>query len=179
MALTTKKERREFEKKKRLDKIHDRNTVDFFHKNAGYFTGDPDAFVREARLNAAKIIDLEARVAQMPYLISRITQQEETIWNLQGLVASMQVAEEKDEFVEQEKRKLLIRRKLALIEDEKCDDGEDDQICVVCSDSKKIIALLPCGHKQLCGRCAFLTVHERNCCPLCNATILDIVRVFD
>jgi hypothetical protein len=91
----------------------------------------------------------------------------------------MQVEEKKDEFVEQEKRKLLIRRKLALIEDVSAGDGEDDCACVVCSDSKKIIALLPCGHKQLCGRCAFLTVHERNCCPLCNAVIHDIVRVFD
>lgn len=174
--MASKKERRAAEKKLRLEREYERNAAQFFNRNHGYFVGDPVTFVRDAKLNAAKVIDLEARAAQVPYLTDKIAQQEETIWNLQGLIASMQAAEEKDEFVEQEKRKIVIRRKLALIEDEKCNDDND---CVICSDSKKIIALLPCGHKQLCGRCAFITVHERNSCPLCNTTITDVVRVFD
>ncbi len=180
--MASKKERRAAEKKLRLEREYEHNAAQFFNRNRGYFVGDPITFVRDAKLNAAKVIDLEARAVQIPFLVDKIARQEETIWNLQGLIASIQAAEEKDEFVEQEKRKLVIRRKLALIEDEKLaggDDEDDESLCAVCSDSKKIIALLPCGHKQLCGRCTLNTVHERNCCPLCNATIVDVVRVFD
>jgi hypothetical protein len=55
----------------------------------------------------------------------------------------------------------------------------DDNLCVVCAESRKRVALLPCKHMCLCQGCAteclFNTLNE---CPMCRARISDSMEVF-
>ena len=56
---------------------------------------------------------------------------------------------------------------------------DDDNLCVMCLESRKRVALLPCKHMCLCEDCAaeclFKTLNE---CPMCRAEILDSMEVF-
>ena len=55
----------------------------------------------------------------------------------------------------------------------------DENLCVVCDESKKQVILMPCKHMCLCKKCAagflFKTLHE---CPMCRAKIEDSMEVF-
>ena len=146
--------------------------AEYFTKHRGYFTGDPYEFVHLAKINAMKVIDYEAQIKQMPHLIARIALQERKITELQQIIDSLR-------FVEVEKRKHMINRKLSVIVDTPCSEGGDDCDCSVCSNSKKIMALIPCGHKELCARCTIITVHTTGICPICSTVISDVLRVFD
>jgi Ankyrin repeats (3 copies)/Zinc finger, C3HC4 type (RING finger) len=51
--------------------------------------------------------------------------------------------------------------------------GSGDQ-CVVCRDACASHALVPCGHRCVCGKCARLTV-----CPICRAAVRSTLCVYD
>jgi hypothetical protein len=59
-------------------------------------------------------------------------------------------------------------------------EAEDNEnLCIVCEESKKQVILLPCKHICLCKKCAagclFKTLNE---CPMCRAKIEDSLEVF-
>lgn len=51
-----------------------------------------------------------------------------------------------------------------------------DNTCIVCKDFDKTHALIPCGHKSLCGNCVELLDPKR--CPLCNADFNSAIRIW-
>ncbi|XP_029341753.1 uncharacterized protein LOC107883608 isoform X3 [Acyrthosiphon pisum] len=52
----------------------------------------------------------------------------------------------------------------------------NSNICVVCKDLERTHALIPCGHKALCGNCAELLHPKR--CPLCKANFSSTLRIW-
>lgn len=54
-------------------------------------------------------------------------------------------------------------------------EEEVQQCCVVCMDSPRTHALLPCGHKCICASCA----PRLAACPICRVPKRSIVRIFD
>ena len=49
-----------------------------------------------------------------------------------------------------------------------------DEECVVCIDSERTHALLPCGHKCICTHCAS---NMKNC-PICRTRVVSTVRIY-
>lgn len=59
-----------------------------------------------------------------------------------------------------------------------CDDGDEDDICVICQDnltanSGRLNVRLHCGHRYH-PRCISQWITQRNTCPLCKATALPL-----
>jgi len=52
----------------------------------------------------------------------------------------------------------------------------NSNMCVVCKNLKKTHALIPCGHKSLCGNCVELLHPKR--CPLCNENFSSTLRIW-
>ena len=50
--------------------------------------------------------------------------------------------------------------------------------CVVCMDSKKSHALVPCGHMCVCKKCAETILATRQLCPVCRALVLQVFKVY-
>jgi len=60
----------------------------------------------------------------------------------------------------------------APIDEEGTTGGDDLSICVVCMDSKRDVAFVPCGHVACCGHCADLVKGK---CPVCRATVTSVL----
>lgn len=180
----TKKERKEVIDKAQHAKRYDYSLLHVLTKIDDPDLSNPADFVKKARQNEGTIAQLQAQLQQYGSMVFRLGQQKQQIDFLQETVR--QLLEQKqqvdhhdqirDPFIEQERRKLTIRRKIAGVQDQ---DDDSDNACVLCTGSKKIIALLPCGHKQTCGRCTLQIIQEQNRCPIYNSPIMDAVRVFD
>ena len=50
----------------------------------------------------------------------------------------------------------------------------DNHTCIVCMDSKPEVALVPCGHKNLCGFCANRCKERQHKCPTDRTRIVEI-----
>jgi hypothetical protein len=63
-----------------------------------------------------------------------------------------------------------------LFTDEKDSSQEDDEAisCVVCMDSKRTHAIIPCGHYCLCENC----INIVNTCPMCNGPKTSSIKVY-
>ena len=55
----------------------------------------------------------------------------------------------------------------------------DISFCVICLDAPRTHALVPCGHKCLCGACVAGYQSAGAKCPLCRAPCTGTMRVFD
>ncbi|KAK6033684.1 zinc finger, C3HC4 type [Ostertagia ostertagi] len=61
------------------------------------------------------------------------------------------------------------------------DDGaQGDELdeCTVCMSAKVNSALYKCGHSCMCYDCAMQTYRSSGLCPLCRASILDVIKIF-
>lgn len=59
------------------------------------------------------------------------------------------------------------------------DDAPDDQACCVCSENKKTICFVPCGHLCCCPDCAKRLVGDGEPqCPICRKGITKAVHAF-
>jgi hypothetical protein len=59
-------------------------------------------------------------------------------------------------------------------------DRVDNSTCCICHESKnrhELFALVPCGHRCVCGVCASLMMNKP--CPLCRTETTMAIRVFD
>jgi hypothetical protein len=57
-------------------------------------------------------------------------------------------------------------------------DDEDQCKCVVCKESRKEYAFLPCGHMCVCEGCA-ASIQGQDCtCPLCRGVSTSIMKIF-
>jgi hypothetical protein len=50
----------------------------------------------------------------------------------------------------------------------------DESCCVVCMDAEPTHAMIPCGHRCVCGRCA----RRLDSCPLCRKRCTSSLRIF-
>jgi rubrerythrin len=52
--------------------------------------------------------------------------------------------------------------------------------CVICTDSRAIMALVPCGHLCLCAECSdqFLRSASQRTCPLCRVHATSTLRIY-
>lgn len=58
-------------------------------------------------------------------------------------------------------------------------ENKEKKVCIACWTYESNHALVPCGHKVLCGTCA-AAVYQRNpVCPICREQIRDILQVWD
>lgn len=62
---------------------------------------------------------------------------------------------------------------------ESYNDGETpgEHICVVCQTEKANHAIVPCGHRCLCGECQKQMISQP--CPMCRQRVEKIIRIFD
>ena len=56
------------------------------------------------------------------------------------------------------------------------DDDDDSNDCVVCTDAKRDVVLVPCGHVALCQKCAGSLLVKK--CPICSSAITQVVKQF-
>ena len=50
----------------------------------------------------------------------------------------------------------------------------DNPTCIVCMDRKPEVALVPCGHQNLCGVCAYQCKEQQDKCPTDRIRIVEI-----
>ena len=50
-----------------------------------------------------------------------------------------------------------------------------EHLCIVCMDSGTEVVLIPCGHRNLCGVCAYRWAEENNGCPIDRMWVSEIV----
>ena len=60
----------------------------------------------------------------------------------------------------------------------KLDDEDQCKECVVCKESKKGYAFLPCGHMCVCEGCAASIQGQDRKCPLCRGVSTSIMKIF-
>jgi len=53
----------------------------------------------------------------------------------------------------------------------------NEVVCVVCRDSSRTHALIPCGHKVLCEECVNQLLDKR--CPICNTEYTLAIRIWE
>ena len=51
----------------------------------------------------------------------------------------------------------------------------DIQTCIVCMDHKPDVALVPCGHQNMCGACAYQWNEQQQRCPTDRTRIVEII----
>ena len=60
----------------------------------------------------------------------------------------------------------------------KLDDEDQCKECVVCKESRKDYAFLPCGHMCVCEGCAASIQGQDRKCPLCRGVSTSIMKIF-
>jgi interleukin-1 receptor-associated kinase 4 len=101
---------------------------------------------------------LEARSPKRPQLVELIPELEEVRHSTEALHAL-----EAERVV-----RILVEAEAA--EKECC-------ICLKTEEVGKLLALVPCGHRCVCGECSALVVGRT--CPVCRTTARQAIRVFD
>lgn len=48
-------------------------------------------------------------------------------------------------------------------------------LCIVCTTSKRAVALIPCGHYIACVPCG----HGMATCPICRSEVMACVRIYE
>ncbi|KAK5973987.1 Zinc finger C3HC4 type [Trichostrongylus colubriformis] len=56
--------------------------------------------------------------------------------------------------------------------------GDELDECTVCMSARVNSALYKCGHSCMCYDCAMQTYRSSGLCPLCRASILDVIKIF-
>jgi len=58
---------------------------------------------------------------------------------------------------------------------------EQKDKCIVCFSTNGPFrsAYVPCGHKQMCDKCAIEIKKEYGRCPTCRSTIKSIIKIYD
>lgn len=59
------------------------------------------------------------------------------------------------------------------------DEKTEEDACVVCMENKRVVALLPCGHKYTCASCTLQLYEDGSQCPNCRKEFTDVLRVYD
>ncbi|KAK6766150.1 hypothetical protein RB195_025823 [Necator americanus] len=63
-------------------------------------------------------------------------------------------------------------------EQEEGPQGDDTDECTVCMSARVNSALYKCGHSCMCYDCAMQTYRSSGLCPLCRASIMDVIKIF-
>ncbi len=62
-------------------------------------------------------------------------------------------------------------------------ESSNQGCCVVCLNSQKTHACVPCGHKCVCEKCAFIIMNTHGItkkkCPICRKGVSCIIRIYD
>ncbi|KHJ99999.1 zinc finger, C3HC4 type [Oesophagostomum dentatum] len=56
--------------------------------------------------------------------------------------------------------------------------GDEMDECTVCMSARVNSALYKCGHSCMCYDCAMQTYRSSGLCPLCRASIMDVIKIF-
>lgn len=54
--------------------------------------------------------------------------------------------------------------------------NNQDTKCIICTDAERTHALIPCGHRILCGDC--LNIIDPKRCPVCSEYFTDSLRIW-
>lgn len=57
--------------------------------------------------------------------------------------------------------------------------NDDSKLCSVCWEHDSEYALLPCGHKVLCGTCVVNILSTSRRCPICQQNVYDMLRIYE
>ncbi|XP_022649033.1 E3 ubiquitin-protein ligase RNF26-like [Varroa jacobsoni] len=55
---------------------------------------------------------------------------------------------------------------------------KESRLCVICSDRRRSVVVLPCRHFSFCGPCINQSVRYYDHCPVCRTTIEEVVPVY-
>ncbi len=58
------------------------------------------------------------------------------------------------------------------------DEEEEEKTCIICFDEPPGAVFHPCGHATLCFACALVMKDTRGRCPLCNRSIVAVIKPF-
>ena len=70
---------------------------------------------------------------------------------------------------------LLKERVVALLRVEIRSTVNEIQACIICMNDKPEVILVPCGHHNFCGGCAYQWREEQKGCPMDRMRITDII----
>jgi len=54
---------------------------------------------------------------------------------------------------------------------------DDEFRCIICSDRRRDVVLVPCGHLSICLTCSNLLPEPKRC-PVCRSDVTQIVKVY-
>lgn len=80
----------------------------------------------------------------------------------------------KANYVKMQRNKPLIPKNW--VDTELADDADDEHQCIICMTNKKCIALIPCGHYNMCVSC---TRKMNKVCPTCKGTFTKVTKIFE
>lgn len=64
--------------------------------------------------------------------------------------------------------------------DKPCSENDSDDVCcIVCSERKRNVVLIPCSHSVTCIRCVKQISSTTNKCPVCRSEIVDKIFYFN
>ncbi len=66
--------------------------------------------------------------------------------------------------------------------EEEEEDVPGDRACIVCHSAPRSVALYPCGHANLCSKCAPRLLQDdmaAGTCPTCRAGVDNIIKLYD
>ena len=69
-----------------------------------------------------------------------------------------------------------LERRLKIVERA---ERANKKYCVVCWDNESNYALVPCGHKIVCGNCAIAVLGGTRKCPVCSHNVYDLMQIWD
>lgn len=58
------------------------------------------------------------------------------------------------------------------------DEDNDDVICMICTENRRNVVLIPCAHSVTCIKCIKSIVSTNNKCPVCRSDIKDKIFYF-
>lgn len=64
------------------------------------------------------------------------------------------------------------------VQNEEMNNSEQKNECIICCDNSINSAVYKCGHMCMCYKCAETLKREKGFCPICRATIKDVIRTY-
>ena len=58
-------------------------------------------------------------------------------------------------------------------------EQQNKKMCIACWEHESNFALVPCGHKLVCGTCAATLLHSKPVCPFCREKVRDVIQIWD
>ena len=70
-----------------------------------------------------------------------------------------------------------VKQNGEIVEYSSLENTDYSNICKICLNEKSTTALIPCGHKHFCEKCAQKIIGKK--CPICNKISNSSIKIYD